>query len=1112
MSGLLLANWNLKITRVRGFPMDKTVLDETDQIEHLKSAWNCTWLHSRRQLAGKSGARLHLVDVRLDDFDGQAILKISTDDLTNETRRQERALELSPQFGSSHFPRKVRHDKFDGWSALLMTVAGHGLLFTSVFASITKSSFRLSAAQNIADQLLSKWNIGANVSTEEYTAARLLEKWLGHRLGPNSRLPNFIEDIYGLSAESNGFQLLGNRYPNPFAFASSDAGKSTRAKLKPMFGFSHGDLHGENVLVREYPPTPSEFYIIDFESFEESDPLLFDHAYFELSYLLKQRENAVLDRWLALLESLENVEETNVVASALTDSDDHGPVWCAALMRSTVNSWREKTFPDRKEDFTKQLLLARVAAGLNFAQKTRLSSGTQKSNKLKEFAFLYAASNLRTFMSFTKLEDQVTYVPVRRVDSQKATSSAWRDIWEECDGFNEDKSVFLLVAGPALGDQSEYSRTALAQVPWSMVLDFDPQSDKGRLLAAVREPISKRRGFHLVLPGQTTALTFSKGLCWLMADGWSERPDSIKQSLPDWRRYVVPSVRDLAQRLKSEVAPRPIKIVIMGERVGAPKLRAVCTALDESLPNARVVVVTNGEGDGAFDDIAGELTQLCQFKCSYSDLTAGIHHMVGEIPEDGEAYIPMREQKGRMSRLKIEPFRLALFTESFELVYDGAAQAQIPTGEVSDFLRGNTITWRELDLDIDVPREVSISLREQLLQRVTKSRSTAITLEHTPGAGGTTVARRIAWSLRNTYPTVILSRYTEATGELLEWLAQASGLTVVVIIERRDLSDTERDNLFRTLKGRYVRFIFLDVRRALKPRDDGASSFSLRDPMSAVEANQFFDRYSKWAPSARQKMLKQLAVDRAHLDFRSAFFFGFYSFEDEFVQVSQFVAALLAELTTAQLEIVARLALITRYSQSRLPYSSLPMLADTAIPETTDIGDLLGSSKRLIMFDTASLGIVHPKIAEEVLAKCLMPKATSAADNWRALLADFCVSFITALGRSPEAYGENMKDILTQLFIERNVWDDSNQPRLFSNLIETIPTKEGQRRVLEALCSTFPSNAHFWNHLGRHLNMRIRPLISKQRNAFYERSNLNLRTRYTTMDWAWSIDMKFAVD
>src|SRR5271165_319272 len=98
---------------------------------------------------------------------------------------------------------------------------------------------------------------------------------------------------------------------------------------------------------------------------------------------------------------------------------------------------------------------------------------------------------------------------------------------------------------------------------------------------------------------------------------------------------------------------------------------------------------------------------------------------------------------------------------------------------------------------------------------------------------------------------------------------------------------------------------------------------------ASVLRAHFHNRFSAWAPNA-QKVLKKLAFDTEFRNFRSAFFFGFYAFEDQFLRVPQFVAAHLNDLTDAQREMVARLALITRFSLirfftccSKFPYQPL---------------------------------------------------------------------------------------------------------------------------------------------------------------------------------------------
>jgi hypothetical protein len=138
----------------------------------------------------------------------------------------------------------------------------------------------------------------------------------------------------------------------------------------------------------------------------------------------------------------------------------------------------------------------------------------------------------------------------------------------------------------------------------------------------------------------------------------------------------VPSVRLVSHVLKSEVAPKPVNVLILGEGIEGAKLRAICTTLEEALPNAYINVVTNSPNDHSFALISEEVGRVREFACSYSDFANGIRQMVGVAPDDTDVYIPFRDKKGgEISRLQIEPARLALFGESFDLVYDNHGSA-----------------------------------------------------------------------------------------------------------------------------------------------------------------------------------------------------------------------------------------------------------------------------------------------------------------------------------------------------------------------------------------------------------------------------------------------------
>ncbi len=93
-------------------------------------------------------------------------------------------------------------------------------------------------------------------------------------------------------------------------------------------------------------------------------------------------------------------------------------------------------------------------------------------------------------------------------------------------------------------------------------------------------------------------------------------------------------------------------------------------------------------------------------------------------------------------------------------------------------------------------------------------------------------------------------------------------------------------------------------------------------------------------------------------------------------------------------------------------------------------------------------------------------------DTWRLNLTAFCMDFIEDMGNERLKDSAAIQEILANLFVERDLWQGSTDPKLFSALLNDLPTPQSQKRVLETLCKHFPANAHFWGHLGRQINLR----------------------------------------
>lgn len=418
--------------------------------EEMESEWQIRTLQSRRVLVGKSGAQVYLVDVAMPDYEGLAILKLALESYEPEMGEFDRhnvAENLDPVFAEKHLPKTIKNFRRDKRAAYLMTVAGEGLNYTTTFFELPASRQYL-AAQKVSSALLIDWNRACAFASSGLKSTDVIVAWLKYRIGPKSRLPDLVQGSFGLSPDVFSFRLYGRDFPNPYLFAKGCFPDADGIILTPAIGRVHGDLHGDNLLVGEMEGTKNDFYIIDLASFEDGLPLFFDHTYLEFSLLLRERKGISFERYIEIVEALVDIETNMNLEEKLIDQSDHGLVWTIGLLRTVIRSWITTNHLHRKQDLDNQLLLARIAAGLNYANKAFLDDEDKASEKLKIFAFLYAAANLKKLLAFNKI-DCPTDGPIAKLESENPlpSSSSWRQVWECCDGFDSRRNAYILGGG-----------------------------------------------------------------------------------------------------------------------------------------------------------------------------------------------------------------------------------------------------------------------------------------------------------------------------------------------------------------------------------------------------------------------------------------------------------------------------------------------------------------------------------------------------------------------------------------------------------------------------------------------------------------------------------------
>ena len=1026
----------------------------------------------RQLVGGKTTASVFLVDIesknnpssdiRIDDIlRGQFVLKLdernkewSAEPSESERHQKAEIWDVTGKFASEHIP-KLRHCfEEDNKLAMLYDVAGLSRLRICGYQNLgagnhAECCYLLSTS--ILEDFNAKYNVESGVS-----ARQSLEAWLGYRLDPNQ-----AKGLYGFAntqtAGRQAFAVSGKVYLNPLWVCNIEAISNDKTHTR-FLGLQHGDLHTGNIFFDLFYPLHNPFWIIDWALSREC-PLFFDHAYFELSLILKELSGKPHERLNGLLDFADSEQNADIpqehmaLATALSN------------IRKSLNTWQKHHESNRIDSFDHQILLARVAVGLNWANKPLETSD-------RRLAFEYSARAATDFMKRFHMDkyneairdaDTVVYVETSAhpTATESPSDELWNDCWQKLAGFNDSEYVFVLITGDMRG-QPESS--CLGFLPWSIVFDFDAQSEVTGLHAAASEVLNKRRSLCWfgkdLLP-----VNFQRGTAWMMTNGWSSRREDTPTE-DTWRRVYLRKIRELSSSLRAGTSPKLIKVILLPDNtITDNMLERLIEGIDEELgDSAEFILVDNSERGIAKHGLIKHV-----FLFSGSVFIQKLQSIFGSAETTTNPQIP-----GLYGSVDIPPDTLRNWEEDFDLIHSLILEFQKQEDSAdSKFLRGMPPTWLDLAANLDVERDVSHKLLAKLEGRFEDVRgfqNFSVELFHSPGAGGTTAAFRAAWQLRTKYPVLVLRRYSRLTADRIDAVYQRSQKPILLVSDASDLPATSKGDLFRELARRNVRIGIVYLIRSVNRETD--KSLHISDPMSPVEAERFLEVFLPRCKNERNRnCLRQIAnQDNTNEElYRSAFFFGLTAFEDEFLSIDRYVRTHLISIAPLARQTLLYLSIVTRYSQKGLSDAFFRRLFQPAIFGDIVLARALGQHPaKLVVHARDRVKIIHPLIAEEILRQLV---GGDQKDAWKENLKDICVQLIREVVAIVGPYSEEGKELFEQLFIYRDQWADSDRigRRQFSPLLDAIDNVDAQQQILTLLTEEAELEPHYWNHRGRHL-------------------------------------------
>ena len=944
-------------------------------------------------------------------------------------------------YGHDRVPRLVESVQESGIGVDIYDIAGLALNLLRSAEHVDVED-REEICARVAGELLEAQLAVAGQPDYTATVGSVLREWLGGDFPEDQRGARVREVLAELCDGGRAFLHEGELLPNPLVLLEPRFGLAER-DLACFRGPAHGDLHLRNVMVRGSRLTRDlEYWLIDV-NWDAPAPLLYDHAYLELSALLFGLTRSSSGRALPLLARLDNEALTVPVDLDLSDKA------LLTLLRSMRQEAQRvlTTHEERRPDvWQQQLLMARIAAGLNYAAKPL------DSMPLRRAALASASWATRLLLRSRHPEVWIDIAKEGRISNVGLATNAgairvtaqeslrrWRPFRETHGGMDLFLVADSVAAKPALA--------ALAHCGWAAVIDLDPRSDDEGLSSIVLPGLEERR--HVSVFGENSGeVSPANATNWLMANGWESHDEDAAETDDQWRR------RGHLQRVRQ---------LIDNTHDGTPHQSAAVLVLRSGNRDREIDRVLDYI-DERYDGIAERLDLAEAPAHNGIDIDAFLTVVAESLPPDTGATSPsLPGPAGRRWALKWSD--LQRLSVDLEVLHSEILSSGDPAAEqVSDeFWRGRPPTWQELEVPVDVERDAYKELVNDIIERLRDHQLATVRLDHSPGSGGTTLARRVAWNLHRGHPTVLLRSYSDTTADRIDEIYQETGSTTLVVAESAILPEYDRDELVHSLAQRNTRAVLLWVNRTNVRR--GGTPHKLLDPLHGNERRRFLKKFRERATTdhARRLLdgLAEGATDDVAAQKLSPFFFGLCVYQEQFEGIASYVQNHFTRLTRQQKVLARHLALLTRYGQELgLPIVMVDAWMRPERPvysplNETQLSELLGPDLRhLVVAERGALRLLHPLIADFVL------------HGEQHSLSNIAVEFINKTTELLGSANSTTYHLLNELFIRRANMSGDGRPYDFSELIEKMET-DGGTRVFEALTIRCPENAHFWNHRGR---------------------------------------------
>ncbi len=635
----------------------------------------------------------------------------------------------------------------------------------------------------------------------------------------------------------------------------------------------------------------------------------------------------------------------------------------------------------------------------------------------------------------------------------------WEQLYRACDAFDHQRVYIALLDREPSADLRDW--TAMAGVHWNMIIDFDTGTDTDGNHAVAKDSFGERRALQLSALDNTVAMT-QRSTIWVAAAGLASRPTTNpSNSQRDWNRSQVPTLEKTIAKLATITEPLPATVVTFGG--DADFVLTTCEVIDRAFAH-RVDYVFANPNPNQYQKISEHyhastvvitLPEICQGLRELQPYSESIHETLFPKLDGGTT--------------AITPTRVPWLEEQLELVHWDVGLSVSDQQTVGDaFLKGASASWYDFNIGTVVAdRDIMTKLEQRIRREIAARATRRVNLWHLPGAGGTTVARRIGWNVHRDFPTVVVREIQpQETKERLNHLFGMTRLPILAIIDLPDVTKEMVDRLYEELRSENIPAVLFNIERRFN-LDTNTDTNYLDAMLTTKEAVGLSGVLASRVPE-RGPALEALIAESDRRR-RTPFYFGLTAYGRGFRGLESYIDVRLSQASDPIRKVVLYMAFVYYYGQVSLSLQTFAPIFGVAPSRLVTTSKVIPDFVRELLVES-NIGVrpAHHLIAEEILHQELS-RVDSDKRNWRVGLADLAIKFIELLADFPSRSGGAMSKTLRIVMIERSsaelptgLWDSA-----FSPLLEDIPNIDGRRRVLNHLIKNFPDEPHFWAHVGR---------------------------------------------